>query len=318
LIETQTNRKAVLIPCYNEALTIAKVIGDFRRELPDAVIYVFDNNSTDATAEIARQNGAVVVNEPRQGKGNVVRSMFRKVDADLYVMIDGDDTYPADFVHSLLEPVRSGTADMSVGDRHSNGTYREENKRPFHDFGNQLVKRCINTLFNADLHDIMSGYRVFSRRFVKNMAVNSSGFEIETEMTLHCLDKKFDLAEIPIDYRDRPEGSFSKLNTFSDGIKILKTIFWIFKDYKPLAFFSAVSFLFFILGLLAGIPVVAEFVRTGYVAKVPSAILAIGLMVISVLSLFSGFLLDTVVKLQRERYELGLIRYMSEEQRRSD
>jgi len=318
LSETRTNKIAVLIPCYNEALTIAKVIGDFRRELPDAAIYVFDNNSTDATAEIARQSGAVVINEPRQGKGNVVRSMFRKIEADLYVMIDGDDTYPAGFVHRLLEPVRSGEADMCVGDRHSNGTYRQENKRPFHDFGNQLVKRCINTLFNAKLHDIMSGYRVFSRRFVKNMAVNSSGFEIETEMTLHCLDKRFDLVEIPIDYRDRPEGSFSKLNTFSDGIKILKTIFWIFKDYKPLAFFSAVSLLFFILGLLAGIPVVVEFIKTAYVAKVPSAILAIGLMVISVLSLFSGFLLDTVVKLQRERYELGLMRYMSEEQRRSE
>lgn len=302
---------AILIPCYNEAVSIAKVIEDFRIELPEANIYVYDNNSTDNTIEIAQKHGAIVKKEPRQGKGNVVRRMFREVEADIYIMIDGDDTYPASYVHKLIEPVKSGQADMSVGDRHSSGAYKNKNTRPLHNFGNHLVKQSINVLFDADLHDIMSGYRVFNRKFVKNMAVNSNGFEIETEMTIHSLDKKFILVELPVDYKERNEGSYSKLNTFSDGTKILKTIFWIFKDYKPLTFFITLSLIFFLLGLVTGVPVIIEFMQTSYVAKVPSAILAIGLMLISVLSLFSGFLLDTIVKLHRERYELNLIRYIT-------
>ena len=299
---------AIIIPCYNEAVSIAKVINDFKNELPTVDIYVYDNNSTDNTVEISEAHGAIVRREARQGKGNVVRSMFREIDADIYVMVDGDDTYPANSVHALIVPVINGLADMSVGDRHSNGTYKDENTRLLHNFGNHLVKQSINTLFNADLHDIMSGYRAFNRSFVKHMAINSSGFEIETEMTLHCLDKKFTISEIPIDYKERDEGSYSKLNTFSDGAKILKTIFWIFKDYKPLTFFSSVSLLFLILGLFIGVPVIVEFIQTSYITKVPSAILAIGLMLISVLSLFSGFILDTIVKLHRERYELNLMR----------
>ena len=303
------NKIAVLIPCYNEELTIAKVIKDFKDELPSADIYVYDNNSSDNTYSIAKEYGAIVKKEYRQGKGNVVRSMFRDIDADIYIMIDGDDTYPAQFVHSLMEPILSGEADMVLGDRHSNGTYKDENKRPLHNFGNNLVKTLINKLFNANLKDIMSGYRVFNKKFVKTMPVNSNGFEIETEMTLHTLDKKFLIKEIPIEYRDRPEGSFSKLNTVSDGMRVLKTILWVFKDYKPLAFFTILSGLFFLLALIVGMPVIVEFLQTSQVLKVPSAILAVGLMIISIISLFSGFILDTVVKQHRESYELFLNRF---------
>ncbi len=302
------NKIAVLIPCYNEELTIAKVIDDFKKELPSADIYVYDNNSMDNTYEIAKECGAIVKKEYRQGKGNVVRSMFRDIDADIYIMIDGDDTYPAEFVHSLIEPIKNGEADMVLGDRHSNGTYRDENKRPLHNFGNNLVKGLINKLFKSNLKDIMSGYRVFNKKFVKTMPVNSEGFEIETEMTLHTLDKKFLIKEIPIKYRDRPEGSFSKLNTFSDGMRVLKTIFWVFKDYKPLTFFSVLSLIFFIFALIIGMPVVVEFIQTSYILKIPSAVLAVGLMLISIVSLFSGFILDTVVKQHRENYELYLNR----------
>lgn len=304
------NKIAILIPCYNEELTIVKVINDYRKELPEATIYVYDNNSTDNTASIAKENGVIVKSETRQGKGNVVKSMFRDVDADVYVMIDGDDTYPAEFVHKIIEPVMSDEADIVIGDRHSNGTYKDENKRPLHNFGNNLVKNLINKLFAADLKDIMSGYRAFNKKFVKNIAINSNGFEIETEMTLHTLDKQFLIKEIPIEYRDRPEGSFSKLNTFSDGIRVLKTIFWVFKDYKPLAFFTILSFFFFVLSLLVGLPTIVEFINTSYVTKIPSAILSVGLMLISILSLFSGFILDTVVKQHRESYELNFIRWI--------
>lgn len=297
---------AVLIPCYNEELTIAKVINDFKIELPSSMIYVYDNNSTDNTAKIAKEHGAVVKNERLQGKGNVIRSMFRDIDADIYVMIDGDDTYPAEFVHDLIRPIIEHDADMVIGDRLSNGSYKDKNTRHLHNFGNNLVKSLINSLFNADLKDIMTGYRVFSRSYVKNIPVNSSGFEIETEMTLHALDKKIPLLEIPIDYRDRPEGSFSKLNTFSDGFRVLKTIFWVFKDYRPLTFFSVMAALFFVLALGIGMPVVIEFIQTSYITKVPSAILAVGLMLIAIMSLFSGFILDTVVKQHREFFELRL------------
>ena len=300
---------AVLIPCYNEELTVEKVIKDFRRELPEAEIYVYDNNSKDKTAQIARENGAIVKHEYKQGKGNVVRSMFSDIDADLYIMVDGDDTYPAESVHTLIEPVRRGEADMCIGDRLSNGTYQKENKRPFHEFGNNIVRGSINFLFGSKLKDIMTGYRVFNKKFVKNMPVMSAKFEIETEMSLYALDKRFVIKEIPIVYRDRPEGSFSKLNTITDGFKVVKTIIKMLKNYHPFRFYTGVAAIFFLLGLLVGIPVVVEFFKTAYITKVPSAVLATGLMIIAVLTEQCGIILETVVRVNRENYELNLLRY---------
>lgn len=300
---------AVLVPCYNEALTVKKVIDDFKMVLPEADIYVYDNNSKDDTSKIAAENGAIVVRETRQGKGNVVRSMFRDIDADYYIMVDGDDTYPAEFAKELLKPVMNGTADMTIGDRLSNGTYRSENKRAFHNFGNNLVKGLIGQLFKNDINDIMTGYRAFNRYFVKTMPVLSGGFEIETEMSIHALDKKFLLKEIPIDYRDRPEGSSSKLNTYKDGIKVLKTIVSLFKDYKPLPFFLTISIVSFIIGLLIGIPVIVEFFSTHFIDKIPSAILALGFILISILLITNGLILDTLVKQNRQNYELFLNQY---------
>lgn len=300
---------AVLIPCYNEELTIEKVIKDFRKELPDADIYVYNNNSKDKSAEIAKANGAIVINEYKQGKGNVVRSQFRDIEADIYVMVDGDDTYPAEFVHKLIEPVRNGEADMTIGDRLSNGTYQKENKRPFHELGNNLVKKSINILFSTNLKDIMTGYRVFNKRFVKNMPVLSPKFEIETEMSLYALDKKYIIKEIPIEYRDRPEGSSSKLNTVSDGIKVIKTIVRMFKDYKPFRFFGIISLIFLLLGLLVGVPVLVEFFKTAYITKVPSAILATGFIGLAAVAFQCGIVLDTVTRQHREDYELNLLRY---------
>lgn len=302
-------KTAVLIPCYNEELTIEKVIKDFRKELPEADIYVYDNNSKDRTAQIAKENGAIVKHEYKQGKGNVVRSMFYDIDADIYVMVDGDDTYPAEEVHKLIEPVVSGKADMCIGDRLSNGTYQKENKRHFHEFGNNIVKRAINILFKTGLKDIMTGYRVFNKKFVKNMPVMSPKFEIETEMSLYALDKKYIIEEIPIIYRDRPEGSTSKLNTIKDGIKVCKTIVKMFKNYKPLKFFTIIAAIIFILGLIAGIPVIIEFAKTNYITKVPSAVLATGLVILSVIIGQCGVVLDTVVKNNKENYELNLLRY---------
>ncbi|WP_294358848.1 glycosyltransferase family 2 protein [uncultured Clostridium sp.] len=300
---------AVLVPCYNEELTIGKVVEDFKRELPEADIYVYDNNSKDNTSKIAEEKGAIVVKEYRQGKGNVVRSMFRDIDADVYIMVDGDDTYPAEAARDMIQPIINGEADMVIGDRLSNGTYFQENKRPFHDFGNNLVKGLIGLLFKNEIRDIMTGYRAFNRYFVKTMPVLSDGFQIETEMSIHALDKKFLLKEIPIDYRDRPEGSESKLSTFKDGYRVLSALGSLFKNYKPMAFFGIVTMVTFILGLLVGMPVVLEFVRTGFVSKVPSAILAVGFMVISILSLVCGVILDTIVKNNKMNYELYLTRY---------
>ena len=302
-------KTAVLIPCYNEELTIEKVIKDFKKELPDADIYVYDSNSKDKTAQIAKANGAIVKHEYRQGKGNVVRSMFRDIDADIYVMVDGDDTYPAEEVHKLIKPVQEGRADMAIGDRLTNGTYQKENKRHFHEFGNNLVRKSINVLFNTKLKDIMTGYRVFNKVFVKNMPVMSPKFEIETEMSLHALDKKFIIEEIPIVYRDRPEGSVSKLNTVSDGMKVIKTIIKMFKDFKPRQFFWVIALIFVIIGLIVGIPVIVEFAKTGYITKVPSAILATGIMTIALIIGQCGVILDTVVKQNRENYELQLSRF---------
>jgi glycosyltransferase involved in cell wall biosynthesis len=303
---------AILVPCYNEEVTIGKVIEDFKRELPDAKVYVYDNNSKDKTYEVALQHGAIVRKELRQGKGNVVRSMFLEIDADYYVMVDGDDTYPAEFVHKLLEPLMNGEADMVIGDRLSNGTYESENKRPFHNFGNNLVKGLINKLYKSNINDIMTGYRAFNKFFVKSFPVMSPGFEIETELSIHSLDKRFKIKEIPIDYRDRPEGSESKLNTFSDGIKVLKTIFTLFKDYKPFTFFTTWSILFLVLGLLVGIPVIVEYINIRYVSKVPSAVLAVGFMILAVLSFTCGLILDTVVSNNRKQYEMELHRVYKE------
>lgn len=301
-------RIAILIPCYNESLTIKKVINDFKRELPEADIYVYDNNSTDNTYEIALNEGAIVKKEPRQGKGNVIRQMFFDIEADYYLMVDGDDTYPAENSKELITALREGRADMVIGDRLSNGTYFNENKRAFHDFGNNLVKNSINRLYQANIKDVMTGYRGFNRMFVKSFPVMSSGFQIETEFTIHALDKRFKLVEIPIDYRDRPEGSESKLDTYSDGFKVLLTILKMFKDYKPLLFFSIISFILFLFGLIFGVPVINEFIHTGFITKVPSSILATGLMVFALLLLITGLILDTVVTNAKKEYELNLYR----------
>ena len=300
---------AVMIPCYNEEITIEKVIKDFRKELPDADIYVYDNNSTDKTVEIATKNNAIIRKEYNQGKGNAVRRMFREIEADIYVMVDGDDTYPAEMVHDLIKPIEEQKADMVIGDRLSNGTYKKENKRKFHSLGNSMVRGSINKLFGTNLRDIMTGYRAFNKIFVKNIPVLSSKFEIETEMTLHALDKKFIIKEIPIVYRDRPEGSTSKLNTVKDGMKVLKTILSMYKDYKPRKFFFALAILLFILGLIPGIPVIVEFAKTHFITKVPSAILATGFMLMATVAFQCGIILDTIVKANKQKYELNLIRY---------
>lgn len=303
------SKVAVMIPCYNEEITIEKVIKDFRKELPDADIYVYDNNSTDKTVEIATKNNAIIRKEYNQGKGNAVRRMFREIDADIYVMVDGDDTYPAEMVHDLIKPIEEQKADMVIGDRLSNGTYKKENKRKFHSLGNSMVRGSINKLFGTNLRDIMTGYRAFNKIFVKNIPVLSSKFEIETEMTLHALDKKFIIKEIPIVYRDRPEGSTSKLNTVKDGMKVLKTILSMYKDYKPRKFFFALAILLFILGLIPGIPVIVEFAKTHFITKVPSAILATGFMLMATVAFQCGIILDTIVKANKQKYELNLIRY---------
>lgn len=300
---------AVLIPCFNEEITIGKVIKDFRKILPKADIYVYDNNSKDKTSEIAKENGAIVVKETRQGKGNVVRSMFRDIDADYYIMVDGDDTYPADFAIELLKPLFNNEADMVIGDRLSNGTYESENKRPFHNFGNKLVKSLIGKLFKNEINDIMTGYRAFNRYFVKTIPVLSSGFEIETEMSIHALDKKFLLKELPIDYRDRPEGSTSKLNTYRDGFRVVKTVFSLFKNYKPLIFFSWLSAILLVIGLIAGVPVIVEFMETHFITRLPSAVLASGLSIVAILFFTCGLILDNIAKNNALKYELYLNSY---------
>ena len=298
---------AVLIPCYNEAITIAKVVDDFRRVLPDATIYVYDNNSSDGTAAIAAEHGAEVRYETRQGKGNVVRSMLREIDADYYLMVDGDDTYPAEEAEALLRPLIDGRADMCVGDRLSNGTYGAENDRAFHGAGNTMVRKLIKWLYGFEFQDVMTGYRSFNQIFAKTLPVLSGGFEIETEMSIHAVDKGWRIVNVPITYRDRPEGSESKLSTFSDGRKVLAMIMSLFKDYKPLALFSWLALIFIVLGLIVGIPVIAEFATTGLVPRLPSAVLATGLVFVGVLSMACGLILDTVVKGTRKEYELDVI-----------
>ncbi len=298
---------AVLVPCYNEALTIGKVIDDFHQELPDATVYVYDNNSSDETSAIAREHGATVRFEPRQGKGNVVRQMLRDIDADAYIMVDGDDTYPADAAKDLLAPILDGSADHVVGDRLSNGTYGEENTRAFHGFGNDLVRWLIKVLYGFEFTDVMTGYRAFSRQFAETLPVLSPGFEIETELSIHAVDKRFRIVQVPIVYRDRPEGSESKLNTVSDGIKVLGMIFSLFKDYKPLGFFSLLAAISFVIALILGIPVVMEFMATGLVPRFPTAILAVAFAGLAALMLVCGLILDTVVKGNRRDWELRAI-----------
>ncbi|MBR0462274.1 MAG: glycosyltransferase [Erysipelotrichaceae bacterium] len=308
----ETKKKiAVLIPCYNEELTIRKVVSDFKRALPDADIYVYNNNSTDDTRKIALKAGAIVKDEFKQGKGNVVRSMFRDIDADVFVMVDGDDTYPAEEVGKLIKPVLEGKADMVIGDRLSS-TYYEENKRPFHGFGNSLVKGLINFLYKTDLDDIMTGYRAFSKKFVKCMPVMSDGFQIETEMTVFALVNNMSIVNAPITYRDRPEGSVSKLNTFKDGMKVLITLFDLFKDNRPFLLFSIFAFLFFIMSLLVGIPVVIEFSKTAYITKVPSAVLAAALMINAFLLFNVGIILDSIKNKKRYQFECYMNKVIAE------
>ena len=293
---------AVLIPCYNESKTIEKVVKDYKKALPKADIYVYDNNSKDQTDEIAKKAGAIVRYEYKQGKGNVIRSMFRDINADCYLMIDGDDTYPAEHAKEMCDYILNGQADMVIGDRLSS-TYFKENKRPFHNFGNVLVRKLINTLFKANVKDIMTGYRAFSYEFVKTFPVLSKGFEIETEMTIHSLDKNLLLKEIPVEYRDRPEGSVSKLNTFSDGFKVLKTIARLFKEYKPTIFFSIFGLIFFIISLVFGIPVFRDYFKTGLVERFPTLIFSGFMLMISVLSFICGIILEVVVKKHRQLFE---------------
>lgn len=300
------NKKiAVLIPCYNEAITIEKVIKDYKKALPEADIYVYDNNSTDKTDEIARRAGAKVRYEYRQGKGNVIRTMFREIDAECYLMIDGDDTYPAESARYMCDLVLSGKADMVIGDRLSS-TYFSENKRPFHNFGNRIVRWLINHLFKNKIKDIMTGYRAFSKDFVKGFPVLSKGFEIETEMTIHAVDKNFKLVETPVEYRDRPEGSISKLNTYSDGFKVLKTIAILFKEYKPFYFFGILASLFLIIALIFGIPVLIEYFNTGLVPRFPTLIVACIFLVLSMLFWITGIILEVIVKKHKQLYELYL------------
>ncbi len=294
---------AVLIPCYNESKTIAKVVRDFREALPEADIYVYDNNSTDGTDKLAAEAGATVRYEYRQGKGNVIRSMFRDIDADCYLMIDGDDTYPAQHAREMCELVLNKGVDMVIGDRLSS-TYFKENKRPFHNVGNRTVRFLINKIFKSKVKDIMTGYRAFSKIFVKNFPVLSKGFEIETEMTIHALDKNFLLEEIPVDYRDRPEGSVSKLNTVSDGVKVLMTIFRLFSEYKPLRFFSIISAALTILGTGFIIPVLVDYFRFGTVDRFPTLFVCVACYIIAALLWSCGIILHAVAKKHRMLFEL--------------
>ena len=296
---------AVLIPCYNEAKTIEKVVKDYKRVLPKADIYVYDNNSSDGTDIIAKKAGAIVEYEYQQGKGNVIRSMFRDIDADCYLMIDGDDTYPSENAKEMCDLVLEGKADMVIGDRLSS-TYFTENKRPFHNFGNKIVRFLINKLFKNKVKDIMTGYRAFSYEFVKSFPVLSKGFEIETEMTIHAVDKNFKLIEVPVNYRDRPEGSVSKLNTYKDGFKVLKTIAVLFKEYEPMSFFGLVSLLCFIVSLILGIPVVVEYFNTGLVPRFPTLIVSCFGILMSLLFVVTGIILQVIVKKHRQLFELYL------------
>jgi glycosyltransferase involved in cell wall biosynthesis len=296
---------AVLIPCYNESQTIKKVIEDWKKELPEATIYVYDNNSSDDTAIVAEKAGAVVRHEYQQGKGNVIRRMFREIDAECYIMIDGDDTYPAEFGREMVTKVLERNVDMVVGDRLSS-TYFEENKRPFHNLGNSLVRGTINLLFKSDIRDIMTGYRAFSYQFVKTFPVLSKGFEIETEMTIHAVDKNMLVENVIIEYRDRPEGSESKLNTYSDGMKVLMTIVRLFKNYRPFQFFSAISVVLTLISVGFFIPILIKYIRFGVVTKMPTLIVICFVILAAIISWFSGLILSTLVQQHKQDFEFKM------------
>ncbi len=306
---------AVLLPCYNEAITIGKVVRDFKTALPEATVYVYDNNSTDETASIAAQAGAIVRKEPRQGKGNVIRAMFQDIDADVYIMADGDDTYPAEAAPEMVEKIAEGY-DMVIGDRLSS-TYFQENKRPFHNFGNRLVRGAINTLFSAHVTDIMTGYRAFSFTFVKTYPVLSRGFEVETEMTIHSLNNNVKLYEMPIQYRDRPEGSVSKLDTVGDGIRVLSTIFRMIREYKPMPFFGTLGVLITLCGLGACLPPFIEFWRTHLVTRFPTLIGAVMLIIAGLLFFIAGIILEILAKNERKRFieQVNLFDFLRRNQR---
>lgn len=296
---------AVLIPCYNESRTIEKVVKDFKAALPEAVIYVYDNNSTDGTDEIARKAGAIVRYEYQQGKGNVIRRMFREIDAKCYIMTDGDDTYPADEARKLCEPVLKRNADMVVGDRLSS-SYFEENKRPFHNFGNSIVRASINRMFKSNIRDIMTGYRAFSYLFVKSFPVLSKGFEIETEMSIHAIDKNMQVENVIIQYRDRPEGSESKLNTFSDGFKVIMTIIKLYKNYKPFGFFSWIAVILALVATVFLVPVLCEYAATGLVMRFPTLIVCCFVYLGAMQSFFAGMMLSTIKQKNMQDFETRL------------
>ena len=297
---------AVLIPCYNERKTVEKVITDFKDVLPEATIYVYDNNSTDNTAALAQKAGAVVRHEYQQGKGNVIRRMFREIDAECYIMTDGDDTYPAEYAREMVDKVLNKNVDMVVGDRLSS-TYFEENKRPFHNFGNSIVRKSINFLFKSEIKDIMTGYRAFSYQFVKSFPILSKGFEIETEMSIHAIDKNMFIENVIIEYRDRPEGSESKLNTYSDGMKVLLTIFRLYRNYKPIKFFGIITLLLAIISIGFFIPVAFTYAETGLVPNFPTLIVCGFTMIAALLSLFTGMVLQTLRQKDRQDFEMNLI-----------
>lgn len=308
---------AVLIPCYNEAKTVEKVVKDFKEVLPEAVIYVYDNNSTDDTALLAEKAGAVVRQEYQQGKGNVIRRMFRDIDADCYIMTDGDDTYPAEFAREMADLVLQKNVDMVVGDRLSS-TYFTENKRPFHNFGNSLVRKAINLMFRTEIKDIMTGYRAFSYQFVKSFPVLSRGFEIETEMSIHAVDKNMLLDNVVIEYRDRPEGSESKLNTYSDGLKVIRTIIRLFRNYKPMAFFGGMAAVLVLLAAVFFIPVFVEYIQTGQVPNFPTLIVCGFAALAAIQAFFSGLILQNVVQKNRQDFEMELHRISTDYKRMRD
>ncbi len=302
---------AILIPCLDEALTIEKVITDFKRVLPSAVIYVCDNNSTDNTFEIAEKCGVNVLRELKKGKGNAVLKMFSEIEADMYVLVDGDDTYPADSVGQMLDLLNKKNASMVVGDRLSNLSYRKENKRKLHNAGNHLIKMLINVFFKCKLNDILSGYRVFDKAFVKNYSSLATGFELETDLSIFALHYDLPIAEIPVDYKDRPTGSDSKLNTFRDGYRVILTFVNLYRLYKPLAFFSLVSCCFLSLGLLLGSLPIYEFIKFGYVYRVPTAILASGVVVIALLMFCCGLILDSITMHDKKNTKMNIRNYAS-------
>ena len=300
------DRIAVLIPCYNEEATIEKVVNDWKKELPEATIYVYDNNSTDKTVEKAKNAGAIIRHEYMQGKGNVIRRMFREINAEAYIMVDGDDTYPAEYGRKMINMILEKSVDMVVGDRLSS-TYFIENKRPFHNFGNSLVRTSINKLFHSNIKDIMTGYRAFSYSFVKTFPVLSKGFEIETEMSIHALDKNMYVENLIIDYRDRPKGSESKLNTYTDGIKVIKTIIRLFQNYKPLQFFGAIASLLAIIANIFMMPVLIEYSRSGLVPQFPTLIVCMFTYLTAIHSLFTGLQLQNMRQKNRRDFEMQLI-----------